>query len=277
MSVFLTQSAKHFNLQGEEGSFTRFSSKEMKISFFQTPEQSVIVCSLQNNDDLIELLLLCDLLRNSKIILVLTYLFYARDNKNTFYESNGARVITKLIEQIGVDKVYVLDPHSNLFSIANIEFSAFNLFADDIQQRANDESVIVAPDSGIASKACNLAAKLNISYVQCTKIRHGNNVDITVHGSVFQKKCILVDDIIDSYGTMEATVLALQQQKPSSISCYCTHGVLSPGSVTRIVHSPVSEVVITDSIFRPFEVRQCDKIRVISIKPLLQSIIDGML
>ena len=250
----------------------RFANGELQVSV-KSQDTSVIVCSIQTHQEFVELLLLIDALKYSDVYIVLLYMFYTRHDHDIANKSIGAKITQKMLEQSNVRKIITIDSHSDFFSRPHQDVSAFDMFADDIRRRFDQNITIVAPDSGISKKAMKLAQDLGVKYAQCQKERQ-ERVQITTDHNFLHQRCVLVDDIIDSYDTIQSATALLIDKGASEVYCYCTHGVLSPGAEVRIGASPITEVMITDSIYR--DVR-CSKIRVLSLSKLLSNIIDGML
>lgn len=277
MNIYSTKSCLQIANQLDEYTahkVTRFQCGEIRIDARETPDKCCVLASVVNTDDFIELMLLIDALKNSKITLILLYLFYSRQDDEKCHLSSGAQLIQKTLEQQqGIHKIITLDCHSNFFTTNYQEISAIHLFKRDIERFDYKNSIIVAPDLGARKNAMLLAKELNLPFMQCYKDK-SDSVRIKIKTMVRKKTYILVDDIIDSGATMCNAAIALNERGASDVIDYCTHGVLSHGAGERVMRSPLSELIVTDSILQH---RDVDKIRRISLLPLVHDVIDGML
>ena len=238
--------------------------------------------SFPANDNLMELLILTDALKRSsakRITAVLPYYGYARQDRRPGPRTPiSARLVANLIERAGVDRVMTLDLHAGqiqgFFDIPTDNLFAAPLFARDIQETLKaDELVIVSPDVGGVVRARALAKRLgsNVPIAICDKRRERAGVSEIMHviGDVEGMRCVLVDDIVDSGGTLVNAANALLAQGATEVHAYITHGVLSGGAVSRITNSKLKTLAITDSIMPTEAVKAARNIRVLSIAGLL--------
>ncbi|MGE0766899.1 MAG: ribose-phosphate pyrophosphokinase [Hyphomicrobiaceae bacterium] len=238
------------------------------------------------NDNLMELLILTDALKRAsakRITAVMPYFGYARqDRKPGPRTPISAKLVANLIERAGVDRVMTLDLHAGqiqgFFDIPTDNLFAAPLFARDIQENYDDgKLVIVSPDVGGVVRARALAKRLgtNVPIAICDKRREraGHSEVMHVIGDVEGMRCILVDDIVDSGGTLVNAANALLAQGATEVHAYITHGVLSGGAVSRVTNSKLKSLVITDSILPTEAVRVARNIRVLSVANLLSEAI----
>jgi ribose-phosphate pyrophosphokinase len=232
------------------------------------------------NDHLMELLIITDALRRSsarRITAVIPYFGYARqDRKSGSRTPISAKLVANLITRAGVDRVMTLDLHAlqiqGFFDIPTDNLFAAPLMVRDIKERFDLSKVmVVSPDVGGVARARGLAKRINtpLSIIDKRRERPGESEVMNVIGEVEDRTCILVDDIVDSGGTLVNAADALIAHGASEVYAYITHGVLSGGAVTRITSSRLKELVITDSILATEAVRDAGNIRTLSIAGLI--------
>ena len=232
------------------------------------------------NDNLMELLIMLDALRRGsarRITAVIPYFGYARqDRKSGPRTPISAKLVANLITEAGANRVLTLDLHAGqiqgFFDIPVDNLFAAPLFTRDINERypARD-LMMVSPDVGGVVRARQLAKRLNtdLAIIDKRRERAGVSEVMNVIGDVTGRHCILVDDIIDSGGSLCNAAAALIEHRASSVSAYVTHGVLTGGAVARVSGSPIEMMTITDSILATEAVRDSDSVRQISIAQLL--------
>jgi ribose-phosphate pyrophosphokinase len=232
------------------------------------------------NDNLMELLITVDALRRAsarRITAVIPYFGYARqDRKSGSRTPISAKLVANLITEAGANRVLTMDLHAGqiqgFFDIPVDNLNAAPLFLRDIQNHfAGRDVMIVSPDVGGVLRARIIATRLNSDLAIVDKRRESAGLSevMNVIGDVSGRDCILVDDIIDSGGTLCNAAVALMQHGAKTASVYSTHGVLSGGAVARITSSPIEMMAITDSILATEAVRLAGNIRQITIAPLL--------
>ena len=232
------------------------------------------------NDNLMELLILIDALKRAsarRITAVIPYYGYARqDRKSAPRTPISAKLVANLIERAGADRVMTLDLHAGqiqgFFDIPTDNLYAAPTMMEDLTSRYSTDSLaVVSPDVGGVVRARNLAEALDVPLAICEKRRERANISkvMNVIGEVRGKRCILVDDIVDTGGTLCNAAEALLEVGAVEVMAYITHGVLSGGAVARIQNSKLSSLVITDSIEPTAAVRAARNIRVLSIAPLI--------
>jgi ribose-phosphate pyrophosphokinase len=236
--------------------------------------------SFPANDNLMELLILVDALKRAsarRITAVMPYFGYARqDRKPGPRTPITAKLVANLIERAGVDRVMTLDLHAGqiqgFFDIPTDNLFAAPTFARDIQDRFElSKLVVVSPDVGGVVRARALAKRINVPIAICDKRREKAGVSEVMHviGDVEGMRCILIDDIVDSGGTLVNAAHALLDNGATEVMAYITHGVLSGGAVSKITNSRLKTLVITDSIIPTEAVKAAKNIRVLSIAPLM--------
>jgi ribose-phosphate pyrophosphokinase len=237
--------------------------------------------SFPANDHLMELLICIDALTRAsakRITAVLPYFGYARqDRKMGGRTPISAKLVANLISRAGASRVLTMDLHSGqiqgFFDIPTDNLIATPVLADDIRNhyRKSSELMIVSPDVGGVSRARGLAERLNAELAIVDKRRSAPGVSEVMNliGDVTGRRCIIFDDIIDGGGTLCNAAKALIDHGASEVSAYVSHGVLSGAAVERVRDSALKELVITDSIEADDRIRTCDKVRIVSVAPLI--------
>ncbi len=232
------------------------------------------------NDHLMELLIITDALRRSsasRITAVIPYFGYARqDRKPGPRTPISAKLVANLITHAGANRVLTLDLHAGqiqgFFDIPTDNLFASPVMVRDIKERFDlGKLMVVSPDVGGVVRARGLAKRINapLAIIDKRRERAGESEVMNVIGEVRGYTCILVDDIVDSGGTLVNAAEALLKDGATDVYAYITHGVLSNGAVTRITGSRLKELVITDSIQPTDSVRGARNIRVLPIASLI--------
>jgi ribose-phosphate pyrophosphokinase len=236
--------------------------------------------SYPTNDNLMELLIMIDALRRAsaqRITAVIPYFGYARqDRKPSSRSPISAKLVANLITRAGADRVLTVDLHAGqiqgFFDIPLDNLYSAPVMVRDIKTRGRiDNVMVVSPDVGGVLRARALAKRLDapLAIVDKRRERAGESEVMNIIGDVAGRNCVLIDDIVDSGGTLCNAADALLDKGASSVSAYITHGVLSGGAVSRIAASKLKELVLTDTIQPTEAVRVARNIRVISIAPLI--------
>jgi ribose-phosphate pyrophosphokinase len=236
--------------------------------------------SFPTNDHLMELLILTDALRRSsarRISAVIPYFGYARQDRRTSGRTPiSAKLVANLIDRAGVDRVMTLDLHAGqiqgFFDLPTDNLYGAPVMVRDIMERMDTSNVVVvSPDVGGVVRARSLAKRIDaqLAIVDKRRERPGESEVMNIIGEVTGRTCILVDDIVDSGGTLCNAAEALLDQGALEVYAYITHGVLSGGAVARIASSKLKELVITDSIQPTEAVKVARNIRTVSIAPLI--------
>ncbi len=237
--------------------------------------------SFPANDHLMELLIIMDALRRAsarRITAVLPYFGYARqDRKPGPRTPISAKLVANMIERAGADRVMTLDLHAGqiqgFFDLPTDNLFSSPVMVRDIKERFDGSCpiTVVSPDVGGVVRARGLAKRIGapLAIVDTRRARAGESEVMNIIGEVEGASCILVDDIVDSGGTLCNAADALLAHGARDVSAYITHGVLSGGAVARITASKLKQLVITDSIQPTEAVRVSRNIRVLSIAPLI--------
>ena len=237
--------------------------------------------SFPANDNLMELLIVIDALRRAsarRITAVIPYFGYARQDRKVGPRTPiSAKLVANLIVEAGASRVLTVDLHAGqiqgFFDIPTDNLWAAPVIVKDIGDYlgTGDHLMVVSPDVGGVVRARGLAKRLgtDLAIVDKRRERAGDSEVMNIIGDVKGRSCILIDDIVDSGGTICNAAEALLKAGAKDVCAYATHGVLSGGAVARIQASKLKSMVITDSIAATEEVRKCANIRRISIAPLI--------
>jgi ribose-phosphate pyrophosphokinase len=236
--------------------------------------------SYPTNDHLMEMLIMTDALRRAsarRITAVIPYFGYARqDRKPGPRTPISAKLVANLITRAGADRVLTVDLHAGqiqgFFDIPTDNLFAAPVLVHDIQQRLElDNVMVVSPDVGGVVRARALAKRIDapLAIVDKRRDRAGESEVMNIIGDVSGKICILIDDIVDSGGTLCNAADALCVQGAREVFAYITHGVLSGGAAARVAASSLRELVLTDTIQSTETIRVSKNIRVVSIGPLI--------
>jgi ribose-phosphate pyrophosphokinase len=263
----------------------RFSDLEVFVEILENVRgEDVFIIqstSYPANDNLMELLVSIDALRRGsaqRITAVIPYYGYARQDRKTGPRTPiSAKLVANLVTTAGADRVLTMDLHAGqiqgFFDVPTDNLFAAPVFLKDIEGNRADgeELVIVSPDVGGVVRARAIAKRLGAELAIIDKRREKAGVSEVMHiiGDVKDRRCILVDDIVDSAGTLCNAADALMQDGAKAVQAYTTHGVLSGGAVARVSASPLESLVTTDSIQATEAMRVAHNIRQITIAPLL--------
>ncbi len=230
------------------------------------------------NDHLMELLIMCDALKRASaksINLIIPYYGYSRqDRKAKSRQPISAKLVADLIEKAGADRVIVMDIHAaqiqGFFNIPMDNLMGLSTLANYIIDKKLDNICVVSPDHGGVTRARELAKVLEAPIAIIDKRRpEPNKAEVmNIIGNVEGMNCVMIDDMIDTAGTICAAAEALKKNGAKDIYALATHGVLSGPAIDRIKASSLKEVVVTNTI-RQGEEKKCDKIKVLSVGKLL--------
>ena len=235
------------------------------------------------NDHLMELLIMIDALMRAsakRITAVVPYFGYARQDRKTGGRTPiSAKLVANLISMAGADRVLTIDLHAGqiqgFFDIPTDNLFGQPVFEADIKDKFSKSErnnlMFVSPDVGGVVRTRALAKHFNadIAIVDKRRPKAGQSEVMNIIGDVAGRNCIILDDIIDSGGTICNAAQALKDQGATSVSAYITHGVLSGPAVERITKSELTEIIIADTIAQPEAVKACEKIREVSMAKLL--------
>ena len=231
------------------------------------------------NDNLMELLIITDALRRSsasRITAVIPYFGYARQDRRTKARTPiSAKLVANLIAQAGIERVLTMDLHAaqiqGFFDIPVDNLYASPIFALDVKHHFEDMSdlLVISPDVGGVTRARELAQRLMCGFAIVDKRRPkpGEVAEMTVVGEVEGQRCIIIDDIVDTAGTLCKAAEVLIEHGAKEVHAYITHGVLSAPAVERVSKSLLSSLVISDTIEPTAEVKACANIRVVPTAP----------
>ncbi|CAI3952412.1 MULTISPECIES: ribose-phosphate pyrophosphokinase [Commensalibacter] len=268
-----------------DASVQRFADKEVFVEIYENVRGedmfAVQSTSYPTNDNLMELLIMLDALRRGsarRITAVMPYFGYARqDRKSGPRTPISAKLVANLLVEAGAGRILTLDLHAGqiqgFFDIPVDNLYAAPLFTQDIKKKYAGKSnlLVVSPDVGGVVRARQLAKRLDVDLAIIDKRRERAGVSevMNVIGNVEGRHCILVDDIIDSGGSLCNAAQALINSGAEATDAYVTHGVLSGSASEKVQNSVLGELVITDSIIKTDAVRRATKIRQIPLNNLL--------
>ena len=274
----------YLNLPLAKASIRRFSDMEVFVEIQENVRgEDVFVIqstSYPANDNLMELLVTLDALRRGsaqRITAVVPYFGYARqDHKSGPRTPISAKLVGNLIVEAGADRVLTLDLHAGqiqgFFDIPLDHLYGAPVFSKDIKERFDGEDLmVISPDVGGVIRARAIAKRLNtdLAIIDKRRERAGLSEVMNIIGDVKDRRCIMVDDIVDSAGTLCNAAAALIEAGATAVSAYVTHGVLSGGAVARVSSSPLQGMITTDSIQATEAVRVSHNIEQLTIAPLM--------
>jgi ribose-phosphate pyrophosphokinase len=284
-SMYLAENiAKSFGKELGRTSLYQFSDGEFQPAY----DESVRGCTVfliqstfPPGDNLLELLMMIDAAKRAsayKIVAVIPYFGYARqDRKDRPRASIGAKMVANLLIASGVDRIMTMDLHADqlqgFFDVPVDHLYASSLFVPYVKSLGLDNLAIAAPDMGGTKRANAYSRFLNASMVICYKLRKKPNVieEIKAIGDIKGKNIVIVDDMIDTAGTITFAAGMMKSEGAESVRVVATHPVLSGPAFERIEQSPIDEVLVTDTI--PLA-RQSDKIKVVSVADHFAEVID---
>jgi len=283
--VLATAIADYLEISLTDASVRRFADEEVFVEIHENVRgEDVFVLQstgYPTNDNLMELLICIDALRRAsakRITAVIPYFGYARqDRKPGPRTPISAKLVANLITVAGADRVLSVDLHAGqiqgFFDIPTDNLYAAPVISADIQARFGKKNLmVVSPDVGGVVRARSLSKRLNncpLAIVDKRREKPGESEVMNIIGDVEGRFCVLVDDIVDSAGTLCNAAAALREAGAEDVVAYVSHGVLSGGAVARVEGSQLSELVITDSIQPLQPVLDAKKIRLLPIAPLL--------
>ena len=265
---------------------SRFSDGEVQIEIEENVRgQDVFVIQptcAPAAENLMELLALVDALKRAsagKVTAVVPYFGYARQDRRprSARVAISAKVVANMLEVAGVERVLTMDLHADqiqgFFDIPVDNIYASPILLEDLRKKNYDNLLVVSPDVGGVVRARALAKQLNTDLAIIDKRRPKANVAevMNIIGEVEGRNCVIMDDMIDTGGTLCKAAQVLKERGAKQVFSYCTHPVLSGGAAARIAESALDEVVVTDTIPLRDDALQCGKIRQLSTAPLLAS------
>ncbi|MBS1170526.1 MAG: ribose-phosphate pyrophosphokinase [Burkholderiaceae bacterium] len=232
------------------------------------------------NDNLMELMLMVDALKRAsagRISAVIPYFGYARQDRRprSARVAISARVVANMLEKVGVERVLIMDVHADqiqgFFDIPVDNVYASPVLLSDLKKKHPDNVLVVSPDVGGVVRARALAKSLGCDLAIIDKRRPKANVSevMNVIGEVKGRSCVIMDDMVDTAGTLTTAAAVLKEYGATKVLAYCTHPVLSGPAIDRITNSPLDELVVTDTIPLSEKAAACPKIRQLTCAPLL--------
>lgn len=265
---------------------TEFSDGEFEPSFEETvrgQDVFLIQSTMPPTENLFELLLMIDAARRASaksVVAVIPYFGFARqDRKSKPRVPIGAKMIANMLRTTGVDRIMTMDLHADqiqgFFEVPVDHLYASTIFIPYLQKINTGNLIMAAPDAGGAKRANSYAKKLDLGLAMCHKQRKVANevAEMTVIGDVRGKDVILVDDMVDTAGTLTKAANLFMENGAISVRAFCTHAVLSGPALERIENSQLTELVVTDSI--PFKGKS-EKIKVLSVAQLYSDVMKSM-
>ncbi len=252
-----------------------FADGEFAVSFEESIRGQYIYLvqsTFPNSDNLMELLLMIDAAKRAsayKIIAVMPYFGWARqDRKDKPRVSIGAKLIADLLSVAGVDRVITMDLHADqiqgFFNVPVDHLYASRIFVPYIESLKLPNLVIASPDVGGSKRAGTYSRFLHVPMVLCHKAREKANVvgEMRIIGDVQGKDVVIVDDMVDTAGTLCKAADLMMENGANSVRAIVTHGVMSGNATERVMNSALTEIAFTDSI--PFDCETCDKVKILS-------------
>jgi ribose-phosphate pyrophosphokinase len=278
-----TKIAKSYGVSLGNVIISEFSDGEFQPSFEETvrgQDVFIVQSTMPPTENLFELLLMIDAARRAsarKIIAVIPYFGFARqDRKDKPRVAIGAKLIANMLMAAGVDRVMTMDLHADqiqgFFEVPVDHLFGSTIFHAEIEKMNNGNLIMAAPDAGGAKRANSYAKRYDIGLALCHKQRKKANVvsEMTVIGDVRGKDVILVDDMIDTAGTLTKAADLFMENGANSVRAFCTHAVLSGPAYERLSNSAITELIVTDTI--PLK-QTHEKIRVVSVSDLFADVI----
>ncbi len=276
--------AKNIGVPLGYASTTKFSDGEVSVELNENVRGKDVfiiqpTCA-PTNDSIMELLLMADALHRAsanRITAVIPYFGYARQDRRvrSARVAISAKVIADMIGAVGVNRVLTVDLHAEqiqgFFSIPVDNVYGSPVLTDDIERQKYDDLIVVSPDVGGVVRARAVAKQLNVDLAIIDKRRPSANVAQVMHiiGDVKGRSCLIVDDMVDTAGTLCKAADALKEHGASKVVAYCTHPVLSGPAIENLNASSLDSLVVTDTIPLNEEAQNCSKIRQLSMARLL--------
>ncbi len=262
----------------------KFSDGEIFVEIKENVREKIVFIlqslSFPSSENLMEIVIMADALKRASascIIAAIPYFGYARQDRRTYLSRTAisAKVVANILEKSGINKILFIDLHSEqiqgFFNIPVNNLYTSKIFLNDLKKKKYKKLSIVSPDFGGIIRARFFAKKLNCNLIIIDKYREKiNTLEVmNVIGSVDGQNCIIIDDIIDTAGTIVKVAKILKKKNAKKIIAYCTHPVLSGNSLEYISSSCLEELVITNTIKISKKVKFCKKIRQLSCSNLL--------
>jgi ribose-phosphate pyrophosphokinase len=276
--------AVRLGIQLGKATVGRFSDGEVMVEILENVRgKDVFVLQstcAPTNDNLMELMIMVDALRRSsagRITAAIPYFGYARQDRRVRSSrvAISAKVVANMLQIVGVDRVLTMDLHADqiqgFFDIPVDNIYAAPILLGDVSRQHYPNVVVVSPDVGGVVRARAMAKRLDCDLAIIDKRRPKANVTevMNIIGEVSGRTCLIMDDVVDTAGTLARAADALKEHGASRVLAYCTHAVLSGDALQRVANSALDELVVTDSIPMSAQSRSCPKIRVLGCAELL--------
>ncbi len=276
--------AKYLNMSLVKASIKRFADMEVFVEIDENMRGEDVFAiqstSYPANDNLMELLVMIDAIRRAsarRITAVIPYFGYARqDRKSGSRTPISAKLVANLITEAGANRILTLDLHAGqiqgFFDIPTDNLSSAPIFANDIGNNYRTEKLtFVSPDAGGVGRARAVASRFNadLAIVDKRREKAGVSTVMNIIGDVNNRDCILIDDIVDSAGTLCNAANALMEKGARSVVAYATHGVLSGGAIAKVNGSSLNTLITTDSIIATEALKISENIKQLTIAPLI--------
>ncbi len=274
-----TEMCQHLGIELGKMNIQYFSDGEFEVSFEESirgNEVYIVQSTFPNSDNLMELLLMIDAAKRASaktVIAVVPYFGWARqDRKDKPRVSIGAKLVADLLSTAGIDRLITMDLHADqiqgFFNVPVDHLYASSVLMPYVQSLHLKDLVIASPDVGGAKRANNYAKYFDCPLVLCHKQRAKANVvaKMTIIGNVEDKDVVLVDDMIDTAGTICKAAQLMKDAGARSVRALASHAVMSGPAAERVMESPLEEVIFSNSI--PFDTTKCPKVKVLSIANL---------
>lgn len=276
--------AKHLGIPLGDANISKFSDGEISVEIRENVRGKDVfiiqpTCA-PTNDSLMELLLVADAMHRAsanRITAVVPYFGYARQDRRvrSARVAISAKVVADMISAVGIHRVLTVDLHAEqiqgFFSIPVDNVYGSPLLTDDIERQNYENLTVVSPDIGGVVRARAVAKQLNVELAIIDKRRPQANVAQVMHiiGEIKGRTCLIVDDMVDTAGTLCKAAAALKEQGATKVVAYCTHPVLSGAAFENISESELDSLVVTDTIPLNEKFKKCSKVRQLSMAKLL--------
>ena len=276
--------AKRLNIRLGNASVGRFSDGEVMIELLENVRgrDCFVLQStcMPTNDNLMEVLIMIDALKRAsaaRVTAAIPYFGYARQDRRprSARVAISSKVVANMLEAVRVDRLLTMDLHADqiqgFFNVPVDNIYAAPILLGDLWKHGYEDLLVVSPDVGGVVRARALAKRLESDLAIIDKRRpKANDAEVmNIIGDVKGRTCVIMDDMVDTAGTLAKAAQALKNEGAIKVLAYCTHPVLSGGAVERIANSALDEVVVTDSIPLREDAKKCGKIRVLSVVDLL--------
>ena len=275
---------RRLNIPIGHATVTKFSDGEVNVEILENVRGKdcfVLQSTCQpTNDNLMEVLLMVDALKRAsagRVTAAMPYFGYGRQDRRprSARVSISAKVVANMMQAVAVDRMVTMDLHADqiqgFFDVPVDNIYSAPVLLGDVWKHGYEDLVVVSPDVGGVVRARALAKRLESDLAIIDKRRPKANVSevMNIIGDVQGRTCVIMDDIVDTAGTLTKAAQALKEEGAKRVVAYCTHPVLSGGAVSRIDESSIDELVVTDTIPLSKEAQACKKIRVLSVAGLL--------